>query len=113
VAAYAPTHTPPYSGESYSPGVRTEYQAELTLLGYQVAELTVARYMHRASLRPSPTWRTFLTIHLRRGDISFRLFTTIATLGTPHDMTLQEIVFPEDDTTARMVQDWAAARRPS
>jgi putative transposase len=40
-------------------------QAELALLGYHVAELTVARYMHRASSRPSPTWRVFLTAHLR------------------------------------------------
>ncbi len=35
--------------------------AELALLGYTVAELTVAKYMHRASPRPSPTWRAFLT----------------------------------------------------
>ena len=27
----------------------------------RVAELTVAKYMHRTSPRPSPTWRTFLT----------------------------------------------------
>src|SRR5262249_37147549 len=39
VAAYASTHTPPYSKESYSPGVRTEYKAELALLGHEVAEL--------------------------------------------------------------------------
>jgi len=35
------------------------------LLGYEVAELTVANYMHRTSLRPSPTWRAFLTAHAR------------------------------------------------
>jgi len=32
---------------------RRRIQAELALLGYDVAELTVAKYMHRASLRPS------------------------------------------------------------
>ena len=39
---------------------RRRIQAELALLGYEVAELTVAKYMHRTSPRPSPTWRVFL-----------------------------------------------------
>ncbi len=40
-------------------------QAELALLGYAVVELTVAKYMHRTSPRPSPTWRVFLATHAR------------------------------------------------
>jgi len=52
-----------------------------------------------------------LEIHFRRGDASLRLFTTIATLGTPHDVTLQEIriesFFPADEPTARLFHDWA------
>ena len=36
-----------------------------SLLGYEVAELTVAKYMRRTSPRPSPTWRAFLAAHLR------------------------------------------------
>jgi putative transposase len=44
---------------------RRRIRAELALLGYCVAELTVARYMHRTSPRPSPTWRAFLTTHAR------------------------------------------------
>ena len=44
---------------------RRRIQAELALLGYEVAELTVAKYMHRTSPRPSPTWRAFLTAHVR------------------------------------------------
>jgi transposase InsO family protein len=44
---------------------RRRIQAELALLGYEVAELTVAKYMHRTSPRPSPTWRVFLTAHAR------------------------------------------------
>ncbi len=44
---------------------RRRIQAELALLGYTVAELTVAKYMHRTSPRPSPTWRTFLATHAR------------------------------------------------
>jgi putative transposase len=44
---------------------RRRIRAELALLGYEVAELTVAKYMHRTSPRPSPTWRVFLTAHAR------------------------------------------------
>src|SRR4029453_1998470 len=47
------------------PWGRRRIQAELALLGYAVAELTVAKYMHRASPRPSPTWRVFLATHAR------------------------------------------------
>ena len=43
---------------------RRRIQAELALLGYAVAELTVAKYMRRSSPRPSPTWRAFLETHL-------------------------------------------------
>ena len=40
--------------------------SELLLLGYEVAEATVAKYMTRRSRRPpSQTWRTFLRNHLR------------------------------------------------
>src|SRR5512132_3986513 len=44
---------------------RRRIQAELALLGYAVAELTVAKYMHRTSPGPSPTWRVFLATHAR------------------------------------------------
>jgi transposase InsO family protein len=44
---------------------RRRIQAELALLGDEVAELTVAKYMHRASPRPSSTWRAFLAAHAR------------------------------------------------
>src|SRR4029450_2157338 len=40
---------------------RRRIRAELALLGYAVAELTVAKYMRRrTSSWPSPTWRAFL-----------------------------------------------------
>jgi transposase InsO family protein len=41
-------------------------QAELRLLGHDVAEATVAKYMQRPRHRkpPSQTWRTFLTNHI-------------------------------------------------
>jgi len=52
-----------------------------------------------------------LIIHFRRKDTSLRMFTTIATLGTPHDVTLEEIrvesFFPQDDETAHILESWA------
>lgn len=51
-------------------------------------------------------------MHFRKGDVSLRLFTTIATLGTPQDITLQELriesFFPMDRATAKVMRDWAA-----
>jgi transposase InsO family protein len=44
---------------------RRRIQAELRFLGYEVAELTVTKYMRRLSPRPSSTWRTFLEAHIR------------------------------------------------
>jgi hypothetical protein len=45
----------------------------------------------------------------RRGETSLRRLTTIATLGTPLDVTLQEIrverFFPADDDTAQVSRD--------
>ena len=52
-----------------------------------------------------------LIIHFKSKETSLRLFTTIATLGTPHDVTLQEIrvecFFPMDDPTAQIFRGWA------
>ena len=51
-----------------------------------------------------------LPIHFRRDDTSLRLFTTIATLGTPRDITAQEIrvecFFPADDATEAVFRRW-------
>jgi transcriptional regulator with XRE-family HTH domain len=53
-----------------------------------------------------------LPMHFRKGDVSLQLFTTIATLGTPQDITLQELriecFFPMDADTARTLRAWAA-----
>ncbi len=38
-------------------------KSELGLLGHQVAESTVAKYMHRQKKPPSQTWKTFLLNH--------------------------------------------------
>jgi hypothetical protein len=51
-----------------------------------------------------------LPIHFRRGETSVRLFTTIATLGTPRDVALEEVriefFFPMDDTTESICRAW-------
>ena len=57
---------------------RRRIQAELRFLGYEVAELTVAKYMRRNSPRPSSTWRTFLRAHI--GEIVAVDFFVVPTL---------------------------------
>jgi len=56
-----------------------------------------------------------LAVHLRRGEVSLRLFTTLTTVGTPIDVTAQELriesYFPADDATERWLRD--AARAPT
>lgn len=48
-----------------------------------------------------------LTVHLKRENLELQFFSTIATLGTPYDITLQELriecLFPADEATE---QDW-------
>ncbi len=56
---------------------------------------------------PSPV----LTLHFRKGQTTIRLFTTIATLGTPQDVTVEELriecFFPADEITSKIFRDWA------
>ena len=51
-------------------------------------------------------------MHFRKGKTALSLFTTIATLGTPQDITAQELrvesFFPIDDETAKVLRAWAA-----
>jgi transcriptional regulator with XRE-family HTH domain len=55
--------------------------------------------------------RPVLPMHFIKGGISIQLFTTIATLGTPQDVTAQEIrvenFFPADTATADLFVRWA------
>jgi putative transposase len=53
-------------------------RSELLLLGYDVAEATVAKYMVRQRKPPSQTWRTFLANHVP--DIAACDFFTVATV---------------------------------
>jgi hypothetical protein len=50
-------------------------------------------------------------MHLRKGDRDLRLFTTLTTLGTPLDVTAQELriesYFPADSATEEWVRQLA------
>src|SRR3954469_15527354 len=52
-----------------------------------------------------------LSIQFWKGDARLNVFTTIATLGTPQDVTLQEIriecFFPSDGASAEMFRAWS------
>jgi transcriptional regulator with XRE-family HTH domain len=57
----------------------------------------------------------FLPLTLRKGDVTLNLFTTITTLGTPHDVTVHELrlesFFPADEASAAWFRALADAKR--
>src|SRR5262245_32501111 len=57
----------------------------------------------RARTGPLQADEVLLPIHIRRSDLELRLFSTIMTLGTPQDVTLQELrietFFPADSAS--------------
>jgi transcriptional regulator with XRE-family HTH domain len=77
------------------------------LLGYP----DVPRQWRRLDLDVSTS--PFLSIELRRGETTLRYFTTLTSLGTPHDITLQELriesFFPADEGTEEATRRLAAA----
>jgi transcriptional regulator with XRE-family HTH domain len=66
-------------------------------------------------LSPQQTTAPVLPMHFSKNEVSLKLFTTIATLGTPQDITLQELrvesFFPLDDDTGAIFRDWATVDR--
>jgi len=63
----------------------------------------------QAEIGPDPV----LAMNIEKGDVAMRLFTTLATLGTPLNVTAQEIriecFFPADEASAALFRSWAAA----
>jgi transcriptional regulator with XRE-family HTH domain len=61
---------------------------------------------------PEPASGPVLPMHFRKGDTTLALFTTLATLGTPQDVTAQELrvesFFPMDNETAKIFRRWAS-----
>jgi transcriptional regulator with XRE-family HTH domain len=76
------------------------------LLGYKDVR---AATKHAAISADGP----ILPMHFRKGRTELRLFTTIATLGTPHDITLQELriesFFPMDEATRAHFRGWSGS----
>jgi transcriptional regulator with XRE-family HTH domain len=68
----------------------------------------------RAALKPQEAHAAkgpVLPMHFRKGNVALKLFTTIATLGTAQDITVQELrvesFFPMDRKTAEILRGWA------
>src|SRR5262245_45484020 len=68
------------------------------------------------ALRASPSdarASPVLAMRFRKHDVSLQLFTTIATLGTPQDVTLQELrvecFFPMEEATDKLLRSWEPA----
>jgi transcriptional regulator with XRE-family HTH domain len=76
------------------------------LLGYQGVRPALHAPPAESPITP------VLAMHFRKDNTSLRLFTTIATLGTPQDITLQELriecFFPMDAPTAAVLRGWLA-----
>jgi transcriptional regulator with XRE-family HTH domain len=59
----------------------------------------------------NPAADPVLPMSFRKGEVALELFTSIATLGTPQDVTLQELriesFFPMNDATSATLRAWA------
>ncbi len=95
-------------------GVQADAQADgapetLALLNRLLALPDVAALTERAP--PAEIQAPVLPMLFHQGDISLSMFTTIATLGTPRDVTLQEVrvecFFPMDEATRCAFRVWA------
>jgi transcriptional regulator with XRE-family HTH domain len=84
------------------------------LLQRLLAYPDVPTLSHVPALEDTPA--PVLAMHFQKGQTSLRLFTTIATLGTPQDVTVQELriecFFPADEATAQRFTDWATQAPP-
>jgi transcriptional regulator with XRE-family HTH domain len=75
------------------------------LLRYRDVRTTLVQAPNHAPGAP------VLPMHFEKGRTKLKLFTMIATLGTPQDITLQELriesFFPMDDATRAVFRKWA------
>ena len=67
----------------------------------------------RPSSRPPLAFDLLLPVHIRKDGIDLRFFSTIMTLGTPQDVTLQELrietFFPADDSSEAVMRKITAS----
>lgn len=79
------------------------------LLGYNDVRAALAQVPTNVNSSP------ILPMEFKKGRTKLRLFTTIATLGTPQDITVQELriesFFPMDEETRQVFQKWAKKKR--
>ena len=79
------------------------------LLSYRDVRETISQVPPKGGDAP------ILPMHFQKGRTKLRLFTTIATLGTPQDITLQELriesFFPMDEETREAFRKWAGSRK--
>jgi hypothetical protein len=93
-------------------------EADVAADGTEETEALLQRLLAYEGVRPllqapasGPSADPVLQMHFRKGEVSLKLFTTIATLGTPQNVTLEELriesFFPMDEATAGVFRGWA------
>lgn len=87
--------------------------ARRDVLDAMMAQPGVAELGHRPSAPQGHA--PYVTVHLRNGAVEARLFTLLTTLGTPLDVTAEELriesYFPADDATERLLRGMAGDSR--
>ncbi len=96
-------------------GVEADAAADGTTETAALLERLLAYDGVRAAMKSGANGTTdgpVLSMHFRKGNVSLHLFTTIATLGTPRDITVEELriecFFPKDQATAGVFREWGA-----
>jgi len=110
-------HSGPIEPTATASGLRREALDDPGLDG--PAALLESLAQHGPLPRPDTPARAelqlLIPVRLRLADVELRLFTTIATLGTPIDVTAQELrietYYPADTTTESWLRDDSDTRR--
>jgi transcriptional regulator with XRE-family HTH domain len=88
----------------------TDGSAETSALLTRLMSYEGVERLHKAR-DAKPSSGPILALHFRKGELALQLFTTIATLGTPQNVTVQELriecFFPMDSATAATFRAWA------
>ncbi|NJN57599.1 MAG: helix-turn-helix transcriptional regulator [Leptolyngbyaceae cyanobacterium SL_5_9] len=97
-------HREAISAKRNSEGTAEDEHEQSTLLLHELMSYPgVSEIWHTANQTTQNA--LLLTIHLRRDELELQFFSTLATLGTPYDITLQELriecLFPADERTDR------------
>ncbi len=92
--------------------LRTEADVDPSLSDL-LRDLERLRGPHRARAVSAGVNPVAMPVHLRRGDQELRYFTTLTTLGTPLDVTAQELriesYFPLDEATEKLARTLSEA----